>query len=214
MDGARLRTQAIKGDGKKQTQRHERSAPTRARLLSAAAHAFAARGFHGTSTRDIAAGADISPTAMYAHHASKEELLYLLAKSGHDRALDVVREAVACTDSPRTQLRQLVYNFAIHHAATHVVSRVANYELAALSPEHLEEIEALRRSITDVFRRVIDAGIQSGDFETANPRLAVSALVSQCVDISRWYHESGIKPEEIAETYSTMALRSLAPVGD
>jgi AcrR family transcriptional regulator len=51
------------------------SAETRARLLRAAADAFAARGYDGTRVADIAAAAGVSNGALYAHFGSKAELL-------------------------------------------------------------------------------------------------------------------------------------------
>ena len=50
-------------------------AETRARLLRAAADAFAARGYDGTRVADIAAAAGVSNGALYAHFGSKAELL-------------------------------------------------------------------------------------------------------------------------------------------
>ena len=60
------------------------SESTRDRLLAAAIEAFAAKGLHGTTTRDIAAGAGMSPAALYVHHRSKEELLFLISRAGHE----------------------------------------------------------------------------------------------------------------------------------
>jgi AcrR family transcriptional regulator len=48
---------------------------TRARLLRAAAEVFAERGYDGTRVADIAAAAGVSNGAMYAHFASKADLL-------------------------------------------------------------------------------------------------------------------------------------------
>jgi AcrR family transcriptional regulator len=48
---------------------------TRARLLRAAADAFAAQGYDGTRVADIAASAGVSNGALYAHFGSKAELL-------------------------------------------------------------------------------------------------------------------------------------------
>ena len=56
---------------------------------------FAAKGFHGTTTRDIASGAGMSPAALYVHHRSKEEMLYGISRAGHDRTLALVQEAAA-----------------------------------------------------------------------------------------------------------------------
>jgi AcrR family transcriptional regulator len=41
-----------------------RAEATRARLVEAAIAAFAEKGFHGTTTRDIAAAAGMSPAAL------------------------------------------------------------------------------------------------------------------------------------------------------
>ena len=51
------------------------AAETRERLLRAAAAAFAERGYDGTRVADIAAAAGVSNGAMYAHFASKADLL-------------------------------------------------------------------------------------------------------------------------------------------
>ena len=51
------------------------AAETRDRLLRAAADVFAARGYDGTRVADIAAAAGVSNGALYAHFASKAELL-------------------------------------------------------------------------------------------------------------------------------------------
>jgi AcrR family transcriptional regulator len=48
---------------------------TRARLLRAAAEVFAERGYDGTRVADIALAAGVSNGAMYAHFASKADLL-------------------------------------------------------------------------------------------------------------------------------------------
>ena len=40
------------------------------RLMRAAAQAFAEKGFHATTTRDIASGAGLSPAGVYVHFAS------------------------------------------------------------------------------------------------------------------------------------------------
>jgi AcrR family transcriptional regulator len=62
------------------------AAETRARLLSAGADIFAERGYDGTRVADIAATAGVSNGALYAHFASKAELL-VEALRAHGRRL-------------------------------------------------------------------------------------------------------------------------------
>lgn len=186
----------------------DRSEGTRAKLLAAAVECFSAKGFHGSTTRDIARAAGISPTALYVHHESKEELLYLISREGHEEALRVVRAARASSPDFVVQLRTVIHDFAIHHARSHEVSRVVNYELAALNTDHLNEINGLRRAIAVEFRDLIAEGAEAGVFDVSNRRMASNALMSLGVDIARWYKDDGLRPEEIAEAYADMAVRS------
>lgn len=185
-----------------------RADATRARLLEAAVTAFAERGFHGTTTRDIAAAAGLSPAALYVHHKSKEELLYLISRSGHEHVLRLVREAVASSADPATALRRVVHDFVVTHARDHTTTRVVNYELAALSPAHLAEIREIRHRIEQAIRQLVEAGVNAGVFETPDPRMAAAALLSLGVDVGRWYRDGGdLVPEYIAARYAEMALR-------
>jgi AcrR family transcriptional regulator len=62
------------------------AAETRERLLLAAADVFARRGYDGTRVADIARAAGVSSGALYAHFASKAELL-VAALRAHGRRL-------------------------------------------------------------------------------------------------------------------------------
>lgn len=53
-------------------------AANRSRILAAAAKLFTRKGFHGTSTRDIAAEAGVSLGNIYNHFSTKEEIFVLL----------------------------------------------------------------------------------------------------------------------------------------
>src|SRR5680860_152711 len=81
--------------GKATTKGNGRGGDARERLLEAAVQAFAERGFHGTTTRDIAAAAGLSPAAVYVFYRSKEELLEQISRTGHERTLELIRDAVA-----------------------------------------------------------------------------------------------------------------------
>jgi AcrR family transcriptional regulator len=180
----------------------------RTRLAAAAVDAFAARGFHGTTTRDISTTAGMSPAALYVHHRSKEELLFELARLGHLRVLDMVRASVASFSDPVAQLGQLVEDFVRDHAEESTGARVINYELAALSPEHLAEIRTIRHEIDLVVRDVLDRGVAAGVFTTPDPRMTALAILSLGIDVARWYRDEGHwTPDQVATHYRLLALR-------
>jgi len=185
-----------------------RADATRARLLEAAVAAFAAKGFHGTTTRDIAGAAGMSPAAVYVHHKSKEDLLFLISREGHQQALDVVRRARATSDDLVDQLAAVGRGFAEFHAVHHTVARILNYELAALSDEHAAAIDELRRGIDTELRDLVAQGVETGVFDVPDAALAATALASIGIDIARWYREDGQwTPDQIGDYYADLALR-------
>ena len=188
---------------------HDTEAPdARSRLIAAAVESFASKGFHGTTTRDIASAAGMSPAALYVHHRSKEDLLYLISRAGHELTLLLVKDAVASSADPVEQLLAVVRGFTVHHARRHTSARIVNYELAALSPEHLREIAGIRRAIEEEMRAVVQSGVARGAFRSSNPRMTALALLSLGIDVARWYRDEGEwSPEEIADYYCEVALR-------
>ena len=78
------------------------------RILLAAATAFAERGFHATTTRDIAAQAGPSSAALYFYFRSKEEVLYQIATSALDFTIDLVATEAKSPGSPTERLTNLV----------------------------------------------------------------------------------------------------------
>lgn len=194
-----------------------RSEATRGKLLAAAAEAFAQRGFHGTTTRDIAAAAGMSPAAVYVHYKSKEQLLHQLSYHGHQLILDLIASVDDPSAAPAERLYSVIRAFASHHASQHTSARVVNYELEALTDEHRAEVGEQRRAITRRVRAIVDAGVADGSFDTTEPRLATTAVLSSGIDVARWYHDGGdITPEAIGAYYAGLALRTVGAsrVGD
>ena len=182
------------------------------RLLDAASHAFAEKGFHATTTRDIAARAGMSPAAVYVHFATKEALLYELSLVGHRAALDVVRAAVdRAGNDPSAQLTTVVRDFASWHATHRRTARVVQYELTALTPGHRKVIDALRREIQDTVRAVLVRGVDAGQVVGADVAGTALAVLSLAVDVARWYRPEGPRsPAEIGDLYAGLVLRMVS----
>jgi len=184
------------------------------RILAAATSAFAELGFRGTTTRDIAARAGMSPTAMYVHHRSKEELLYAISLVGHQRLLAAIQEASAQGVTPTQRLGSVALTFGAWHAERNVQARVVNYELLALTPEHYGEVAQLRHGIDTVFRSIVAAGVATGEFDVDDVSMTCVSLASLGVDISRWFRSDGEwSTEQVAAHYRDNALRIVGARG-
>jgi AcrR family transcriptional regulator len=73
-----------------------REAPgsTKARILAAAEEVFAAKGFQGASTREIAARAAVNISSLHYHWESKETLYFTVFRNVYDRIVDVLRGTI------------------------------------------------------------------------------------------------------------------------
>jgi AcrR family transcriptional regulator len=183
------------------------------RLLNAAVESFAARGFHATTTRDIATGAGMSPAALYIHYTSKAAVLADISRSGHAATLALVEEAVAASDRPREQMRRLVEDFTAWHARGHTIGRIVNYELRALPEADFAVVAELRRRIEDTVKQVIENGIAAGAFTSSDPRTTARAITGLGIDVARWYNERSTEsPEQLGIRYGELVLRMLGAV--
>ncbi|MFV0130653.1 TetR/AcrR family transcriptional regulator [Streptomyces sp. HMX112] len=178
------------------------------RLLVAAVEAFAERGYHATTTRDIAGRAGMSPAALYIHYRTKEELLHRISRIGHDKALDILRAAADGPGSAADRLSDAVRSFVRWHAERHTTARVVQYELDALSAEHRAEIVELRRRSDAAVRRVINDGVEAGEFDVPDVPGTTLAVLSLCIDVARWFSTEGRRtPDEVGALYADLVLR-------
>jgi len=185
------------------------------RLLLAAVEAFAERGFHATTTRDIAGRAGMSPAALYIHYRTKEELLYQISRVGHERSVRILTEADNSAIRPADRLAAAVDAFVRWHAERHTTARVVQYELNALAEEHYAEIVALRRRSEEILRGILRDGVAAGEFTVTDIRGTALAVLSLCIDVARWFRAGGSRtPEEIGALYADLVLRMVgAPAG-
>lgn len=182
--------------------------PGSRRILLAAATAFAERGFHATTTRDIAAQAGLSPAALYVHFRSKEEVLHQIAASALDFTIEVVATEANRPGPPADRLAGLVRVLTVWHTYNSQVAHVVLYQLSALSPAHLAGIAAKQREVGRIVQQVIVDGMASGDFDVADPGATAIAVLSLCLDVARWYHTGyRLAPQQLGDFNAVAALR-------
>jgi AcrR family transcriptional regulator len=186
--------------------------PAARRLLTGAIAAFAERGYQATTTRDIASRAGMSPAALYVHYPSKEQLLFEISLYGHQDALEVL--ASAGGTSPEERLRAMVAAFTAWHAEHHTVARVVQYELAALAPDHLAEVAAIRRMISAQVEGVLADGVADGSFQVDDLPGTTLAVLSLSIDVARWFDPARRgSPEKLGRLYGDLALRMVSVQG-
>ena len=178
-------------------------------LLVSAVLCFSRKGFHATTTRDITAAVGLSPGALYVHFPSKEDVLFEIIRTGHERSLEAMR-AQPDEGDPADYVRRLVASLVAWHARHHTVARVCQYELAALEPDHLAVVLDLRQRFSAVLREAVTWGAREGAFDVPDVNRAVRAMLSLGIDLVRWYRLDGAdSPDELGAFYADLALRMI-----
>lgn len=188
-----------------------RAAATRDRLLTAAIEAFGELGYAGTTTRDIASRAGMSPAAVYVHHAAKEDLLFAVSQAGHLQSLEVIRAASLSTDDPIDRVRAMVHDFSLWHAQSSRVARIVQYELNALSPDHRTEIAGYRRAIEREMQVALRDGVSAGVMDVADVKGTALAILSLSIDLARWFVPDGsVTAESLARLHADLAAKMVS----
>jgi AcrR family transcriptional regulator len=206
--GGPSRAVAVPGDPAADLWAEGTSEAVRALLVSAVL-CFSSKGFHATTTRDITAAVGLSPGALYVHFPSKEDVLFEIVRTGHERALDTMLSQPDDGD-PTDYVRRLVASHVAWHARHHTVARVCQYELAALAPDHQATVLELRQRFSTLLRAAVARGAETGDFAVPDVNRAVRAVLSLGIDLVRWYRLDGDDPpDELGDFYADLALRMI-----
>src|SRR3712207_3339127 len=137
----------------------------RSELTRQAARLFAERGYHGTSIDQLAKAMGVQKGSLYAHIASKQELLYATMREGSDAfhgALDAIDEGMRATDRIRLALRAHLRVVAEQLDVATVFIREWRY----LEGERAAEFLAERRRYEERFRALFREGRELGELRT------------------------------------------------
>lgn len=180
-------------------------------LIAAAVQNFTARGYHGTSMRDIAGAAGVTVASIYHHFASKQEILQHVMVATMADLLDATRrsveEAVAAgRDTPTGKLDALVDAWLIFHTTRQAEALIGASELRSLDEEGRARVVGLRDEQESLVRSIVDEGVAQGVFATSYPREAARAIIEMGYSVSSWYRLGGeLSPEEMSVRYRELA---------
>jgi AcrR family transcriptional regulator len=178
-----------------------------------ASELFHTNGYAATSIRHIARALDIQGASLYAHVASKEDLLWAIvdrAASAFEQAADRAAAETAGADAVE-RLAALVEAHVEVVTAEPQRSSVFVTEWRHLSGERRAGIAARRDAYEARFRDTIGDGIAGGAFRTTDPAIAATFILTALNGIATWYRPDGrLSADRIADHYVELALRSLS----
>lgn len=174
---------------------------------------FHANGYAATSIRDIARVLDIQGASLYAHVASKEDLLWAIvdrAATAFEQRADQALAEAAGGDAVEI-LAALVEAHVEVVTADPERSSVFVTEWRHLSAGRRAAIAERRDAYEARFRAAIADGVAVGAFAPTDPALAATFILTALNGIATWYRPDGrLGADRIADHYIELALRSLS----
>src|SRR3954452_4426023 len=176
----------------------------RQQIDNTASALFRERGYAGTSVRDIAKALDIQGASLYAHVASKEDVLWSIVNRAADR-FDAAVGPIAADSAVAPSARIARMITAHIRVIADDLGNAASFlqEWRFLSPERRAAIGARRDGYEGHFRSAIESAISAGELDDQlDPQLAATLILSAVNGVAGWYRPSGsLTPGEIAERY-------------
>lgn len=177
-------------------------------VLETAADLFAARGYRGTSMKDIAAALGVQAPGLYNHVPSKQDILFHVMDRAMDRALAALGEALKDVDDLSEQLRRATESLVLDFLRNPAEVTVCNTEIRSLDEPHRSAIIGKRDQYARRVRSVIELGCASGRFRTPAPRVASYAVLEMGNSAKAWFRPCGpLSDAEVAQQYGEFALR-------
>lgn len=182
----------------------------RQQIEDVASKLFRERGYAGTSVRDIAQALNLQGGSLYAHVASKEDVLWSIVTRAADQFHALVGPIAASTDAPATRLRAMVRAHVAVVTGSQRDATVFLHEWRLLSTERRFALAARRDNYEALFRRVIAEGSAAGAFRSVDPKLTAMATLSALNGIATWYRPDGaLTAEQIADEHADLFLHAL-----
>jgi TetR/AcrR family transcriptional regulator, cholesterol catabolism regulator len=177
-----------------------------------ASELFHANGYAATTVRDIARALDIQGASLYAHVASKEDVLWSIvdgAATAFERAADGATTDAADGD-PVDRLAALVEAHIEVVTADPGRASVFVTEWRHLSTNRRDAIAIRRDAYEHRFRDIIRDGIAVGAFRPTDPAIAAAFVLTALNGVATWYRPDGrLSADRIADHYVELVLRSL-----
>jgi TetR/AcrR family transcriptional regulator, cholesterol catabolism regulator len=179
-------------------------------IVDKAASLFAANGYHATGVAELGEAVGLGRGALYYYIESKENLLALI----HDRVivdvLDAGEKASVLEASASDRLRFLGHQLINIIASFPDHVWVFLHEFRHLRGQAAEDFRKNRRVFERTIERILVDGVDSGEFEVANTRLAALGWLGLHNYVYIWHHIGGpFTPDLIADNFADIFLSGI-----
>lgn len=149
-------------------------------MLAAAAKLFARHGYHGVSTRDVAAVADVNEVTIYRHYAKKRDLFRAVLESQLRQVNlrgDLLASIAEAADG-REALSRCFDLISITLLPRRELLRLLQFSVLELDEDLDPLLKKYLGELVEVLARYLDPWVRKGELRGTQPRALILALVA------------------------------------
>lgn len=186
----------------------------RRQLVDAAVPLFVRKGYHETTTREIAQAAGWSVGELYEFVKSKGDILFQVCEVIHEETETLLAACPGEDVAPEEALRASFETYLRACDAWQDVILLIYQESTCLLPELRGRVMASEERITAAFHRAIARGVQAGAFRALSDREAWMhahniVVLGQMWAFRRWYFKKHFTLDAYIAAQWTSVLRTL-----
>lgn len=187
-----------------------RRARAREEMLRVAAEIFREKGFDRSRMEDVARELGMLKGSLYYYFESKQEILDEILLVPRERFLRRLEEIASSRGTPSVKLRKAIKAFISGFDVEYPAMSVAVYERFSRSGHQAEEVRRLRRRVQEIFERLVQDGVDAGEFETKDVKMTTFAIAGMCNWLSTWYEKGGrLSSQRIGDVFADLVLHGL-----
>jgi AcrR family transcriptional regulator len=153
----------------------------RLQAIKSAAAVFAEKGFHGSSTRDIAEHMGIKQGSLYYYFKSKEEALGEVCLFGIEDYVDHMKVIAASDQSFEAKLIATITSHLSSYRERNEALKVYNDERLYLPKEKRKNLKALGSGYRQLLEEIFEEGVSSGELrDSLDCHFAAQAVIGIC----------------------------------
>jgi len=187
----------------------------RRQIIDAAVNLFCEKGFHQTTTREIARDAGISVGALYEYVKSKEDVLYLVCDAIHSEMESRLAEGIREGANARDSLAQAVDSYIRACDRMQDSILLIYQETSSLDPESRSYVLANDERITSMFADILRQGRNDGSLRVPDDKaLQLMAhnitVLGHMWAFRRWFLHKHYELDEFIKLQTSLILSELS----
>ncbi|MDN7244964.1 TetR/AcrR family transcriptional regulator [Planococcus shenhongbingii] len=190
--------------------REKKAAKKREDILRSASLVISRKGFHHTTMEDIAAELLMTKGSLYYYFKNKEELLFqchdLILSNAFNQLEDIYGKEISSGEKMKAAIK-------VHLDIAIQEKEIFNLTVKPeqiFSKEYIDPIVKKRDAYAGLFDRMIQQGIQKGEFTVNQKKMARMIILGAANWIQVWYSPEGeFSKEEIEQIYADYLLKIL-----